>query len=210
VVVLALLVGLASVARAGEDRFPIEDAIDVQLIGRELVAVINLGGPLRTRLEQGEQVVFSGARGRVGVVVTNRRVLGVSPGATGWLEAPRRVQERPSGDPLMGSRVALVLSDQRVLAYDGDAGRWVEESVGPNEAVREVTIAQAVAVVATGRRGLALASGTGRFAEVSLHVGERFESLTSLADVATLRTDRRVLVFRGDSGSWGSESLPLY
>jgi hypothetical protein len=210
VVAIALSVALAPpAARAQRDRSPIEDAVIVEILDRELYALLDSGGPLRLRLEKGERVLWSGVRGLVGLVLTNRRALAVSPGAPSWLEASRRLSERYDGDPLVSARVALVLSDQRVLAYDADALRWVEETIGPHERLAGARTAQAIAVVVTGRRALGLASGSGRFSEVSLQIGEQIESLSALADVGTLRTSRRVLVFRGGTGSWGGDTRPI-
>lgn len=208
---LALALGAGSgSARAQGLRSPIEDAVSIEILGRELYAIVESGGPLRERLQAQESVLFHGVRGAVGLVVTNRRALAVSPGAPSWLEAPRRLNERPDGAPLLSARVALLLSDQRVLGYDADALRWVEATIGPHEHLAGARTAQAIAVVVTGRRALGLASGSGRFAEISLQVGERFESLRTLADVGTLRTSRRVLVFRGDTASWGGDDRPLH
>lgn len=182
----------------------------VEVLGRELYALLESGGPLRERLEKGERVEWSGARGRVGLVLTNRRALAVSPGAPSWREAPRRLNERLGGSPQLSGRVALLLSDQRVLAYDADALRWVEATIGPHERLLDSRTAQAIVLAVTERRALGLASGSGRFAELSIQVGEQFESLSALADVGTVRTNRRVLVFRGASGSWGVDSRPLH
>lgn len=211
VLALAAVAASAPLATAQQGiRVPIEDAVSIEVLGRDVYAVVESGGPLHTRLEKGESLLSSGVRGLVGLVLTSRRLLAVSPGAASFIEERRRLGERLDGDALLSARVALVLTDQRALGYDAGALRWVEASIGPHEQLQGARTAQAIALVVTGRRALGLASGSGRFVEIALQVGERFESLQALADVGTLRTSRRLLVFRGDSASWGSEPRPLH
>ncbi len=204
------LVALAVPAHAQRERPRIEDEVEIQVIRRELYAFTPAGGPFRERLEKGETVHWTGAIGRIGLVLTDRRALGAGSGAAGWSEAPRRIQEIRQGQPMLSERIALLLSDQRVLSYDGDAARWVQAIVGPHERIEMHRISSALAVVVTNRRGLGLAAGTGRFSEIPLQIGEKLEALSALADVATLRTSRRVLLFRGNTGTWAVDDLPLY
>ena len=64
----------------GPDEVRLQDSIAVEIVGREVVAFDLLGsGRLTTRLEIDEVVLWTGARGRVSVVLTDRRLLGATP-----------------------------------------------------------------------------------------------------------------------------------
>jgi len=202
---------LAPLAGSGRERAPavVEDAVSVQVVGREVWALLDRGGPLRERLEKDETVVWSGSRGEVGSVLTSRRWLAVAPGSSGWQELRRRLGETPADDPGLSARVALWITDQRAVVFDAVTGGFVEEGIGPHEQLRDHDSGQEVAVVVTDRRGLAYAAGGRRFVEIDLRIEESFQGVSALAELVTLRTSQRLLVFRTSSASWGEESLPL-
>ena len=79
------LIALASLSiRAARAETATLDAIDVQDLGEELLAIRDGNAPSRIRLEGGEKVSWFLAKGVVGVALTDRRLLVVSRGrATG-------------------------------------------------------------------------------------------------------------------------------
>lgn len=184
--------------------------IDVVVLPREVLAVdAEGGGSLAARLELGEQVLFAKQRGRVGVVVTDRRLLAATPRSGAWQEARYRRGEEPPADVALGDRIALAITPIRAIGFDGGSGNLVEATLGPQETVLASAVGYDVAVVVTGRRALGVSAARGGFFEARLRVGEAVGELRALADTVTVPTSRRLLVFRGPSGSWEERRLPL-
>jgi hypothetical protein len=175
----------------------------VLVLYREGVAIDAEGGGQRTeRLERGETVLYTRSAGRVGVAVTNRRLLAIATRSGAWQEARLRQDESPPADVALGDRVALAYLRTRAIGFDGGSGNIVESTLGPREIVQDSATGQNVAVVVTDRRALGISSDRGGFFEVRLRTSEKIESLDALANHATLQTSERLLVFRGASASW--------
>lgn len=182
------------------DQFERVDVIGIERDRRELFAFDSLTGSRRMiRLDVGENVVFEGSRGRVGVVVTDRRVLGVAPG-TGWIEERLRLEENLGEAVLVEDRLALLVSNRRALAFS--EGRWIEESFSPQEVATSLRVGAAVGAVTTNRRALGIAPRTSGFIAEDLQVREGLESVSAEDTLATVRTERRILVFSGLRGGW--------
>lgn len=177
------------------------DVIAIERDGRQLYAFDALTGRRSVvRLEVAEEVLFERTRGRVGVVLTDRRVLGVTSG-TPWLEQRLGLQEKPAERGLVEDRIALVVTNRRALAFTGSRG-WVEETFGPNEKASTVRAGTAVGVVTTNRRALGIAPGLGGFVTERLRVREVLEAVTVQDTLVTLRMDHRILVFSAPRSSW--------
>lgn len=208
-----LAAGIALALGRGAEGFeesPLSPQLDVVVLPREVVAVdAEGGGSLGERLEIGERVLYAKQRGRVGVVVTDRRLLAVAVRSAAWQQTRYRNGEAPPADVVLGDRVALVVTPVRAIGFDGKTGNLVEATLGPQEAVLDSAVGQNVAVVVSDRRALGVSAARGGFFEVRMRVGERITRLDALADTVTLQTSRRLLVFRGPSGSWEERRLPL-
>ena len=210
---LAALAAAAALAAPGAaravDEHPLAPQLDVVVLPREVVAIDARGGQLAERLERGERVLYAKQRGRVGVVVTDRRLLAVTASSGAWQEARYRNGESPPADVALGDRVALVVTPLRAIGLDGKTGNLIEASIGPNERVLDSAVGQNVAAVVSDRRALGVSAHRGGFFEVRLRLGERAQSLRALADTVTLHTGARLLVFRGPTGTWEERRLPL-
>lgn len=192
------------------DELELADTLEVIVLEREVLAVdAKSGGQLSEALELGESVISSGARGRVGVVVTDRRLLAVGTGSAAWQETRWRRTEAPATDVRLGARVAIATTNARALGFDGRTGNLVERTLGPRERVLDGAAGGNVAVVLTDRRALGVSAYAGGFFETRLRLGESIEELSALASLATLRTSQRLLVFRAQGGSWEERTLDL-
>jgi hypothetical protein len=205
---LLLVLALCAVAPAASaqllpDTVPLADILDVLVIDRELVAFdARTGGQRSERLRLDEQVVWKGARGRVGVVITDQRVLAIAAGSGAWQRENKRLEEVLPSSALLGDRVALVITSQRALGFDGATGNLIETRLFIHEEVLGIRTGENVAVVATDRRALGLSPLVGGFFPTKLQLAERIEALDTSANLATLTTNRRVLIFRAPFGSW--------
>jgi hypothetical protein len=185
------------------------DAIDIQDLGEELLAIRDGSAPSRVRLDGGEKVSWFVAKGVVGVALTDRRFLAVSPTSTGWQQARLRPSDGRSPELRLAANVALLLFSKRILGFDGPSGYLGETRLTPQEVVLTSGAEEHVGVVVTNRRAIGWASGFGAPAEHSFNVHESFESLRVLGKTATVRTSKRVLIFGSSSGLWRDEAIPI-
>lgn len=202
---LLLVAAAAGSARAQilPDEVPLAELLDVSLVDRELLAFsARRGGAVSEELFLDESVLWLGARGKVGVAITTRRILAVATGSGSWQETTYLRGERPPLAPTLGDRVALVLTSRRALGVDGGSGNLVEYRLGPKERLLTQAVGANVAVVVTDRRALGLSPLKGGFFPVKLSLAEDIESITTGSNIATLTTYRRVLIFRTPTGTW--------
>jgi hypothetical protein len=202
-IALCVATSASHAQRTRADQVPLEDLIEIVVMEDEILGVdATSGGSSVVRRQIGETVLWTGSRGRVGVVITDRRVLALAPQSGGWQEAPYERGERPASGARLGDRVAVVLMPKRVLGFLGTAGRFVQERLGPQEDLRAIAVGANVAVIVTERVALGLSPEAGGFFSFRLHVKEKIHDVSARANVATIETDQRVLVFRAPTGTW--------
>jgi hypothetical protein len=207
---MGLVLTDSAAARDNLPDSPLADALEIVVLDHKLLAIAAERGGQRVQpLELGERVLWHKARGRVGVVLTNRRILAVASRSGSWQDARYRSTETPPRAASLGDRVALILTNQRVLGFDGGSGNLIEQTLGPRESILSTGVGENVVVVATDRRALGLSPFNGGFFEAKLHLGERLESVSALANHATIATSRRLLTFRASSGTWEERRLDL-
>lgn len=196
-------------ARA-QNQSPLSPLLEVQVLGREVLSIDSENGGQRSeRLERGEAVLYTRSQGRVGVVVTDRRMLAIATGSGSFQVARYRKGEGPPADVQIGDRVALAMMQSRAVGFDGNSHNIVESTIGPREIVLDTAVGPNVAMVVTDRRALGLSANRGGFFEVRLRVGEQFQSVSAYANHATLQTSQRLLIFRGPDAAWEERRLPI-
>jgi hypothetical protein len=189
---------------------PLSDVLQIVVLQRQLLAIdAESGGQREEDLERGERVVWHASRGRVGVVLTDRRMLAVATRSGAWQEARYRAGETLLRDPTLGDRVALIMTTKRAIGFDGGSGNLVEQSIGPRESVLTGVVGENVAVVITDRRAMGLSPFVGGFFEAKLRLGERINDVAPTANLVTIATSHRLLLFRSTSGSWEERNLDL-
>ena len=207
---VAIAAGAVRAQPVSQGEVPLAELLEVLLVDRDLVAIsARRGGQVSERLLLDESVLWLGARGKVGVAVTTRRILAVAAGSGSWQETTYLKGERPPLAPQLGDRVALVHTDRRALGVDGGSGNLVEYRLGPKERLLASEVGANVAVFATERSALGLSPLKGGFFPVKLSAAERIESITTAANLATLSTNRRVLIFRTPTGTWEERTRDL-
>lgn len=209
---VGLLAGLAILALGAlpeRGDVELEDSLQILETQHALLAVDANGHDLRLPLEIGERVVHIESRGRIGIALSDRRILAVAVGSAAWQKERLRIGEQLRELPILGDRVALILTDRRILGFDGGSGNLVERSLGPHEKLLQRAVSNSVAVVTTDRRALGLSPFRGGFFQMSLRPGEGSATLRVSGNVATLHTSRRLLTFDALSGRWRERSLAI-
>jgi hypothetical protein len=189
---------------------PLLDLLEIIVLPREILAVdAGGGGQIEERLLRGERVLWSQSRGRVGVVLTDQRILAVSTISASWQSARYTSGENVPDGAALGDRVALLLTNKRAIGFDGNSGNLIESSIGPGESIIGSAVGENVAVVVTPRRALGLSPFTGGFFETTIRVGEPLESAIAQANLVTLTLPKRLLFFRAPTGTWEERKLDI-
>jgi hypothetical protein len=190
-------------AQIEEGRVPLSDLLDVLVVDRDILAIDGAGGGQTVeRLRLDESVLWKGSRGKVGVVLTNERILAVATQSGAWQQAEYHKAELPPERAELGDRVALIITSKRVLGFDGGSGTLVEYDLGIREQVIRTRTGENVAVVVTSNRALGLSPFAGGFFRIPIHLGEEIEAVDTTSNLATLTSSRRVLIFRATTGTW--------
>jgi hypothetical protein len=210
VVVAAALAPLGSPRAQPVEAIPLEDILEIVVLERQLLAISATGGgQTQVGIELGEQILWTGSRGRVGIVLSDRRILAVTDRSAAWQETRYRRTESPPADVLFGDRVALMSTRDRVIGLDGGSGNLIEYRLGPQERVLDARVGANVAVAITSREAIGLSPRAGGFFPVAINLKERIESISAKSDIVTITTNRRLLIFRSPTGSWEVRRLNL-
>jgi len=194
----------------GRGELPLEDLLQIILIDRNLRALDARGGSGPTeRLEIGEELLYSESRGRVGVAITDRRILAIGVNSGFWQQTRYRQKEKPPIRSFLGDRLALILTGQRFLFFDGGTGNLTEEYVGLDEKLIGLDVASNVGVVVTNRRALGFSPFAGGFADIRVQLQEEIEEISTVSNMATVRTNKRLLTFRAPTGAWAETDRNL-
>jgi hypothetical protein len=195
--------------RRSDPNVPLGDQIEIVFENRDVIAFGAPGGSQSIRLELGEDVIWYGVQGAVGIVLTDRRVLSVSSLAGSFSETRYLRSERPPDVALLGDRVALIATTERALGYDGGSGNMVEYRYGPQERVLAVRADANIGVVVTDRDLLGMSPFVGGFFTTDFHISERLERVSLAPNLATVTTSRRYLVFRSGTSIWTERKRTL-
>lgn len=211
-------VGLLAVSapddvRAQVGLFPDEverlDVITIARDGRNLLAVSSVSGTqAKLRLDLDEVVLFKESRGRVAVVLTDRRALAITVSGS-FQQIRYRLMEEPPERAILSQRIVMVPTPRRVLAFVGPQGVWIEEDFTPGEHVEAIRAGAAVGIATTNRRALGLAPEVGRFNSLPIRIKEELQSIEVEDTLATIYTDQRILVFTGPRGIWTFQGREL-
>jgi len=190
---------------------PITDLIDVVIHNHDVIAIDASagGGTRRTHLMVGEEVLWMGARGAMGLVVTDKRVLAITTEWGKWTAVHFKVHESRPYSVLLGDRVALVVTNYRAIGVSSSGRKPFQSLIGTKEKVVDGLVSDNVAVVATDRRVLGVSGFMPGIVETRVGVHEDFEYASTLPNFVTIGTDDRVLVFRATTGAWAAERVTL-
>ena len=189
---------------------PLADVLAVVIADRQLLAIDALGGGQTSeKLRLDEKGLWTGSQGRVGVALTDQRILAVATQSARWAGTAVHNVEVPPREALLGERVALMVTNERAIGFNGSTGNLVETNLGVRESVLVSRVGENVAVVVTNRRALGLSPFVGGFSQIALGVREQIQSANANANLATVTTDRRILIYRAPSGSWEERRLNL-
>jgi len=176
---------------------PTLDAIEIQVTDDEFVAIGD-GVDRRIRVEGKEEVIYSGARGRIGIVLTNRRLLAVSFGSR-WVQERLLLNDKQPRVEL-AANVALCVTAKRVISYSPQGG-LAKHRLIPGEFVRASRAHEFVAGVLTNKRVMGFSNRSPRAAYARIRAKERYE-LRTLPTSITVTSAERTFTYGRLSGIW--------
>ena len=186
--------------------YTVSDSIDIQTAENELIGIVEGHNEYSIDLELGEKIVWRGTRGTVGAVLTENRILALSRVSRGWAELPLKLNESDkleSITPLISDFLVMIVTGRRIITFDSQRGRWVQQSIPVHDRIVDSHINSHVAAVITSKRMFAWAVGSIGFKEQRLRRSESIQSVDTQSHTVTVRTDRRLLVFKsGGGGGW--------
>ena len=166
------------------------------MLDRDLVAIdAGSADAHLLALEPGERVLSHEARGKIGIAVTDRRLAGYTA-AGGWSERRLRVSEATPSRADLGEQVAVFLTSQRAIGFDG---HWREANFGLHEDALQSRVDSEAVVVVTNLRALAMTTISNGFHPIAIRAGEHVEDVYAGAASSEVRTTERILTF---AGSW--------
>ena len=188
----------------------VDDVIDIHVLDREIIAVREGVAVHRELLGLREEVLWKGAQGHVGAVLTDRRLLAVSATIPGWRHQDLRIEEVSEDlgrEILVSDFLVMAILPKRLLLFDGLANDWVKMNIPLHDPVEQVVLENFVAAIITEKQVYGIAARRGRFVKERLHINERILSITSRPHSISIRTNRRLLVFRSRSPFWDTLTL---
>ncbi len=183
-----------------------DDLVHIQITDDEIIGIRNGRRVSAVDLHLDESVRWYGEMGRVGVVLTTERLMGLST-RTNWKILDLGLSENLTSDIMLSPHLALAVSSKRIMVFDSWMGRWATTPFPIHDEFKQEAIGLNVAVVLTSRRAFGYALGKTFFKQVDIRTGENVKSLEVTAKSATLRTDRRLLIFTAGDASWSRVDL---
>jgi hypothetical protein len=191
-------------------RWVVDDQIDIHITDREVVGIRGGVSIHRVNLGLREEVSWKEARGHIGAVLTDRRLLVLSFTSPGWRSRALRLEEGAdprSPDVMISDFMVLAVTPRRIILYDGLANDWAKRNIPLHDQLEATVLENFVAAVITGKRIYGVAARRGRFVEEQFRPDESFLSVSSRAHSITVRTNKRLLIFRSRSPFWDSTNL---
>jgi hypothetical protein len=190
----------------GEDY--IEDSIDIQELDGDVIA-IREGRVKLFDLPSQEKILRIGSKGYVGAVLTEKRFLVISKSSSGWHEISLKEKETQGPITLLSEYLALLVTVDRGICFDGKYNRLIELQRPANEEFLEVAVNKYIAVLVSSHYAFGLSVEGGGFNKITFRPDEYFETLKTKAHFATIRTTKRLLIFRKSDSSWTVVNRPL-
>jgi len=192
------------------DQGTVEDSIDIHVANGEVVGIRDGISTHRITLGLREEVVWMDARGHVGVVLTDRRLLTLSMRASDWRSRSLRIKENAADvkDNIMISDfLVLAVTPGRAILYDGLVDDWAKKNLPVHDPFEQAVLDNYVAAVITENRVYGVAGRRGRFVAERFLSDETIVSVSQRPHAITLRTNKRLLVFRSQSPFWDAIRL---
>ena len=185
----------------------IEDLIDITESKSKIIAIIEGSRTVTFNLRPNEKVLWSGAKGHLGVFLTDQHFFVISTSLEAWQPLPLRLDESGKGNVSLSPYIALLVTGDRAVGFDVSSSRFVETQLPIHDELLAAEAERYVAVVITSSRVFGLGAETTAFNEITLRKNETIETLKLTYNKATVRTSDRLLTFESSGTTWKEHRL---
>lgn len=190
------------------------DIIKIEVIGNE-IAGLNTLTNLRVveKLKEGESVTSVLSKGKIGAVLTNRRLLGFNAANIAWVSFETFFNKDVFPNEMKVSpNMAVAIAKRRVYAYTSTSNEWKFELVSFLEQVLSCDINDNLIFVRTSVRLLAFSFHKHTWFPQNLYVGDVIKDTAIGENFVTVVTNNeglgnRILTFNAKEGGWTEEGL---
>ena len=186
----------------------VEDLVALFVTDDRFVAAVDGQRNFSEKISLGETVVWEGAKGEVGAILTDERLLAVSIASGGWNRINLKIKEKQTPpDMLLGAHLLVMLSDDRIVTFGTQTGGFFQTRLP----IREPVVAKAaegrVAAVVTTAFAYGLSANRRGAAEFRLRRQEKIVSMKTTYNKITLQTSERLVSFDAENAAWREFNL---
>jgi hypothetical protein len=181
----------------------VEDRVEIFSIDDRFVALINGRSHFSENYRSGEEVLWQGAKGEVGVFLTNERLLAVSVKSGRWNTLYLKINEKKkTPEMLFAAHLVIMLTDERIVAFGTDTGGFFHTRLPIDESVIEKAAEGRVAAAVTRNRAYGFSSYRRGAAEIRFRRQETIVSLKTTYNKVTLQTTERLIALEAEDAVW--------
>lgn len=189
-----------------------DDVIKVEIIGDEIVGLNTLAN-VRTveKLKEGEVVTSALSKGKVGAVLTDRRLLGFNATNNLWSSFETFFNKAVFPNEIkVSSCMAVAIAKRRVYAYTSTSNEWKFELMYFQEQPLLSEINDTLIFVITSARLLAFSFHKQRWFPQTIYAVEKIVHTATGENFVTVTTENklygnRILTFDAKNGAWTEE-----
>jgi hypothetical protein len=185
----------------------IEDSIDIQELDGDVIAIRD-GRVKLFDIPSQEKILRIDSKGYVGAVLTEKRFLVISKSSINWFEISLKEKETQGAITLLSEYLALLVTVDRAICFDGKYNRLIELQRPANEEFLQAAVNKYVTVLVSSHYAFGLTLGK-EFNTIRFRPDEFFETLQTKAHFVTIRTTKRLLIYRDSDSSWTVVNRPL-
>jgi len=181
----------------------VPDQVQVTVFRNKIIGVSALrGGAVIELLTPAEKVLDSGARGQVGFVLTNRRILGFGARTNAWAIQRFSLKESVQGEVKLGDQIVLAVTNLRAHALSPLFFNWAIAPFTVGEALVSFEIGSNIGLVITTRHVRGFSASVGGWSSLNLTPAEKILDVDVGDTTATIQTNFNLLIFNAATGSF--------
>lgn len=206
---LALMVILIIFPAAVQAYEEVEDLVEIFVTDSQFTAVVDGGRNFSESIRSGENVLWQGAQGEIGAILTSQRLLAVSITSGGWNTIdlkPREKQRAP--EMLLAAHLIIMMTDERIVSFGTYTNGFFQTRLPIGESVLASQAEGRMAVAVTPSRAYGFSAYRRGAAEIRLKLQEEIVSIKTTYNKITLQTSKdRALILEAKSAQWQKVDL---
>lgn len=201
---IALTVILIMLPMPGDAYEEVEDLVEIFVTDNQFTATVDGRRAFSENIKSGEKVLWEGAKGEVGAILTDERLLAVSITSGGWNTLDLKIREkRSTPEMLLAAHLVVMLTDERIVAFGTYTDGFFKIPMPIGESVVASQAEGRVAAVVTSSRAYGFSAYRRGAAEIRLKRQEEIVAIKATYNKITLQTSKdRVLILRAKDARW--------